>query len=167
MRGHLTDAEMTVALGGDAGAEVRAHLAACPACLTERDRLRAALSELAEQARVQAERSEAAWEGQRLRIAARLSDRSPLSEGRPRGWRWAWAPVAVGLAALALLWWRGETPRLSPGADADHALLIAVERSVQAEVPVALRPVALLAAEIEPHGTDTERGPGTPTGDRP
>ena len=144
-----------------------AHLLVCPTCRMERDRLRAALSDLAEQARVQAERSEEAWEGQRLRIAARLSDRSPLSEGHSTGWRWAWVPVAVGLAALALVWWRGETPRLSPEADADHALLIAVERSVQAEVPVALRPVALLAAEIEPHGMDTDRGPGTPTGDRP
>ena len=161
MQRHLTDPEMTQALGGEPGGETLAHLVGCPTCLAEWDRLRAVLTYLAEQARVQAERPVASWEGQRRRIAGRLGDRPSSS---PR-WRWAWAPAILLLVALGSFWFYGHTPRPSPGPEADHALLIAVERSVQAHVPLALRPAALLAAELEGHGTETGRKTGAETGD--
>jgi hypothetical protein len=161
MRGHLTDSEMTEALGGELKGEALAHMDGCPTCRVERYRLRAALTDLMDQARAQAERPEASWGRQRRQIASRLGDRPSLS----LGWRWAWAPALLILAALALLWPRGETRQRLPGPEADYALLTAVERSVQAGVPAALQPVALLVAEIERRGTETEPVAGTPKGD--
>ena len=161
MQRHLTDPEMTQALGGEAGGETLAHLAGCPTCRAQRDRLRAALTDLAEQARVQAERPEASWERQRRQIASRLGNRPSPS---PR-WRWAWAPAVLLLVALGSFWFYGHTPQPAQGPEADHALLIAVERSVQADVPLALRPAALLAAELEGHGTETGWKAGAKTGD--
>ena len=163
MQKHLTDSQLMEALGGEPEGEARVHLAGCPNCRADRDRLRAALTGLVEQSRAQAERPEAIWEQQRRQIVSRLS-RRPSSW---RFWGWTWAPAAVGLAVVALFWFRGGPPQSSQGPEADHALLIAVERSAQAEVPVALRPVALLAAEVERRGMETGQGIGIPTGDQP
>ena len=152
MRGHLTDTELAEALGDEPRDEALAHLGDCPTCRAERDRLRTALTGLAEQARIQAERPDAAWERQRRQIGGRLDDRP----ARSPSWRWVWAPAALGLAALTVVWLGWETPRQSQEPEIDHAILAAVERSLQADVPMALRPVALLAAEIERRGTATE-----------
>ncbi len=160
MREHMTDAEMAETLGGEPGGTALAHLTDCPACRAERDRLQAALTALAGQARAQAERPEASWERQRRQIASRLHDRAPASHA----WRWAWVPAAVGLALVAVFWFRGDTPPSSPGPETDHALLLAVERSLQADVPAALRPAALLAGEVEGGGAETERKNGTSNG---
>jgi predicted anti-sigma-YlaC factor YlaD len=160
MRGHLTDTEMMEALGGEPAGETFAHLVGCPTCRAERDRLRATLADLAEQARVQAEWREEFWERQRRQIAGRMSDRRSLAPG----WSWAWAPAAVGLAVVALVWFYGKTPQPSPEPAADDALLISVERSLQAECPVALQPAALLAAEVERRGAETGRGADIPAG---
>ena len=67
---------------------------------------------------------------------------------------------------LGAFWFYGHTPQPAQGPEADHALLIAVERSVQADVPLALRPAALLAAELERHGTETGPETGAKTGDQ-
>jgi hypothetical protein len=162
MRGHLTDAEMTEALGGEWIGEARAHLAGCAICRVEYDRLRVTLTGFAEQVRVQTERSEASWERQRRQIASRLGDR----RSRTRPWRWAWAPAAVGLAALAVFWLHGYTSRSSPGPEADHALLVAVEHSLRTSLPAALRPAALLAGEFERAHAETAWGTDTPKGDQ-
>jgi hypothetical protein len=63
------------------------------------------------------------------------------------------------------VWFHGGAPRPSSGPEADHALLLAVERSLQAEVPAALRPAALLAGEVE-GGAETGRTSGAPKGDQ-
>jgi predicted anti-sigma-YlaC factor YlaD len=162
MREHLTDEELAETLGGEPREETLAHLAECPASRAERDQLQVTLTALAGQARAQGERPEAAWERQRRQIASRLRDRAPVS----RAWRWAWVPAAVALALVAVFWFRGETPPSSPGPETDHALLLAVERSLQADVPAALRPAALLAGEVEGGGAETEEKNGTPKGDR-
>ena len=162
MRGHLTDAEMAEALGEECTGETRAHLTACPICRGERDRLRVALTGLAEQVRVQAERPEASWERRRRQVSNRLGDRHP----RVHPWRWAWAPAVVGLAALAAVWFHGYAARSSPGSEVDHAFLIAVEHSLRTNLPTALRPAALLAGEFERAEAETTRGADTPKGDR-
>lgn len=162
MREHLTDAEMAEALGGKPGGNVLTHLSDCPACRAERDRLQAALTALAGQARAQAERPETSWERQRRQIAGRFRHRAPAS----RAWRWVWVPAAAGLALAAAFWFRGDSPPPPPGPENDHALLLAVERSLQADVPAALRPAALLAGEVERGGAEREQRNGTSKGDQ-
>jgi hypothetical protein len=162
MRGHLTDAEITEVLNGELRGETLAHLADCPICRAERDRLRATLTGLAEGAFEQSEREEHSWERQRRQIADRLISR-PF---RSPSWCWVWAPAAVGLAVVALVWFRWETPQQPLGPDANHAILTAVERSLQANVPAALQPVALLASEIERGEAETGREAGTSRGDQ-
>lgn len=161
MRRHLTDSEMTETLGGEPAGDTRAHLADCPACRAERDRLQAALSDLAAQVRGQAMRPEASWERQRRQIARQLRETSTLAPS----WRWAWALTAVVLVVLIVVWFHGKPPQPLPATAADHTLLLAVERSLQTECPVALRPAGLLAAEAEQGGA-AGRGADTLKGDQ-
>lgn len=162
MRAHLTDPELTETLRGEPAGDTGAHLAECPICRAERDRLQAALAALTVQARMQAERPEESWAGQRRQIASRLRDRLSPRPGR----RWAWVPAAVGLGVVTWLWFHGRAPQTVPEPTADHALLLAIERSIQTEYPAALRPAALLAAEVERREAETERGTGTRAGDQ-
>ena len=161
MRGHLTDSEMTETLGGEPAGDTLGHLADCPTCRAERDRLQATLSALAAQLRGQAMRPEASWEGQRRQIARRLREPPTLAPS----WRWAWALAAVALVVMAEVWFHGNPAQPLPAAADDHALLLAVERSLQTECPVALRPAALLAAEAEQGGA-AGRGADTVKGDQ-
>ncbi len=154
MRGHLTDTELMEGLGEAPRREVLDHLACCPTCRADRDRLQATLAGLAEQMRAGAERPEATWDHQARRIVDRLHER----RDRAHPWRWAWAPAVVGLAALAGIWFHGRAPQVPRDPEADDALLFAVQRSVQAHVPVALRPAALLVGEVEGRATEAERG---------
>ncbi len=145
MREHLTDEELTEVLDGMPEGDTLAHLAGCETCRAERDRLRVELAAFAEQTRAGAERSEASWDRQRRRIVGRLVDRpSPAL-----GWYWAWAPAVLLIVILGWFWFAGWAPHPSSGPEADHALLISVERSIRADVPQALRPAALLAAQLE------------------
>lgn len=145
MRGHLTDTEMTEALGDAAQTEVLDHLACCPGCRADRDRLRATLTALAEQMHVRAARPEAAWDRQARQFMARVREHPART---PR-WRWAWAPALVGMAALAGVWFYDQRVGVAPPLENDEALLAAVERSIQTDVPPALRPLALLVGEMK------------------
>ena len=74
-----------------------------------------------------------------------------------------WALAAVVSVVMTAVWFHGSSLQPLPAAAADHALLLAVERSLQSECPVALRPAALLAAEAEQggaagRGADTLKG---------
>ena len=145
MHGHLTDRDMMEALHKAPSGEVRDHLAGCPSCRAERERLQAALTGFAEQAHAWADRSDAAWDRQARQILARPRE----AQGHTLRWRWACVPALLGLAALAGLCFHGQSLRVSPPLENDEALLAAVDRSIQAEVPAALRPVTLLLGEVE------------------
>ncbi len=149
MRTHLSDQEMLDALEAAPSAEVLDHLAACARCREERDRLQATMTGIAEQAREDASRSEAAWDRQTRRIMARVRE--------PRqvvlSWRWCFTPALAGLAALAVVWFHGQTARISGPVQNDEALLAAVRESIQADVPAALRPLALLLDAAEENDT--------------
>jgi|PlaIllAssembly_1097288.scaffolds.fasta_scaffold57221_2 predicted anti-sigma-YlaC factor YlaD len=160
MRGHLTDTEMAEALDEAPSGAVRDHLASCPTCRAERDRLQATLTGLAAQMQARAARPAAAWDQQARQIADRLHERQP----RAQPWRWAWAPAVVGLAVLAGFWFYGQSPRMAPGTETDDALLVAVERSIHADVPAALRPAALLVGEVGGRGTEAEQSLDGPQG---
>jgi len=162
MRGHLTDREMMEVVAGSPAGKAVTHLTHCAACRQESAHLRAALVDLAAHARAQAERPEAFWHGQRVQIAGRLGERRPLAPA----WRWAWAPVLAAAGVLFLLWARHEVPP-AQDANADQALLAAVERSVHADAPAPLRPALLLVSEVERGMAQSDQRITIPKGDQP
>ncbi len=139
MNRHLTDAEMREAMDGAASADALAHLAECACCAAERDRLHRTVATVAAQARHAAERSQVAWDRQARQILYRVREprRATLR------WRWAAVPALVGIAALAGVWLQHQHPA-HRAAENDEALLTAVQQSIRADIPSALRPVALL-----------------------
>ena len=139
MNTHLTDAEMRDAVDGGISAQALAHLAECARCAAERDRLQETVAAVAAQARHAAERSEAAWDRQARQLLYRVQE----PRRTRRRWRWATVPALVGIAALAGVWLQHESPS-HPLAENDEALLTAVQQSIRADIPSALRPVALL-----------------------
>jgi hypothetical protein len=154
MRGHLTDTEMAEALDEAPRAELLDHLAGCPACRAERERLQATLTGLADRMRARATRPDAVWGRQARQIADRLQERRPNA----RPWRWAWAPAVACLATLAGIWMYGQGPRVASVSETDDALLVSVERSIRTDIPSALRPAALLIGEVGGRGAGVERG---------
>lgn len=140
---HLSEEQWSSVLLGMGRAEEQAHLAECPLCSAEEQRLRAALAGFGEAARDAAERPEAFWAWQRGAIAGRLAAKKTDS----RRLVWAGAMAVVVLLASALL--RQPPPEpVTAQVDPDHALLVDVERSMRSEVPEALAPATLLANEM-------------------
>ncbi|GEM_PF-2148358 len=139
---HLTDEQMVEHLCGDADSTAREHLAACPACREEHERLRLILTQYAATTRAAAVRSESFWQAQRAAIVRGWS-------GPPALRRLAWAAAAASVVlAAALLIEVAPRPEPHADADADHALLVEIERSGRRELPRALEPAALLAQEV-------------------
>jgi len=164
MRGHLTDREVMELVADALEGETLAHLKSCVVCRKEYVRLHTALVDLAVQTHARAERSEAFFHRQRVRIANRLGDRRPLVHA----WRRTWVPVLAAAALLAALWLRGEPPpRSVRESDGDHALLISVQHSIQSAVPAALRPAVLLVSEVERGVVQPHQGANAPEGDQP
>jgi hypothetical protein len=148
MRAHLTDCEMTELISDTLEGTTVAHLRECATCRTEYARLRAAFVDFAMDSRVQAERTEAFFQRQRVRIGCRVGDRRPVV------WRWrSWASALATGALVAVLLTRAGTPPRSPAdTEADQALLSAVQQAIYREAPVALNPAALLIADMERGG---------------
>ena len=151
MQAHLTDEQSTDELIGSEDLGTREHLAACPACGDEQERLRRALAHYCDTLHSAAERPASLWLRQREAIAARRP-------ARPAP-RLAWAAAAAAMVLLAVLLIE-KTPRAAPVAqnDPDHVLLVEVERSVKRELPRALEPAALLAQEVH-RGTERRANP--------
>ncbi len=141
MQEHLTDEQLTERLTIAESSGAAAHLAACPSCREEEERLHQWLAQCRAAARAAGARPEAFWQRQQAAIAAQLEERR-----QPR-LKWA-AAVAVVVLTAALLMEKAPPVRLVDATDLDHALLVDVERSVRREVPRALEPAALLAEEI-------------------
>jgi len=141
MQAHLTEEKIFESLLEAKDTSALEHLAACPACAREFDRLRRATSALRDSARSQAEQPEGFWTRQRASAASRISGHSvsPLT--------WAAAIAAAVLAATLVHEPRPVVPT-SPPVDPDQALLVSVERAVNRQVPQALAPAALITQEI-------------------
>ncbi len=152
MQEHLTDEQLTEQLVGGAGTATREHLAACPACRDEEQRLEGLFTHYRQAVDAAARRPDAFWQWQRTAIAARQAWR-PGS----RLLAWAAATAVVVLAAILLT---AHTPPTKPVAesDPDQALLADVQRSVRRELPRALEPAALLAQEIS-RGAEARSNP--------
>jgi hypothetical protein len=100
--------------------------------------------EFREAARTASERPDSFWERQRVAVRQRIES-SRARRLSIRRWTWAAASAAAALV-LALAVWR-RPPAPAPR-DPDHELLVAVERSLEREVPAALAPAVLLAGEL-------------------
>ena len=153
MPAHLTDeqlAERLISPENTGGAA--AHPGACADCRDEEERLQGLLARYSEAARAASARPEAFWQWQQAAIAARLT-------GGTRPWRLVWATAtALVVFAAVLLIVRTPAPLPVVAADPDDVLLVDVERSVRREVPQALEPAALLAAEVS-QNTKTRTNP--------
>lgn len=163
MRAHLTDCEMTDLISDTLEGTTLAHLRECATCRTEYARLHTAFVDFAMDSRVQAERTEAFFQRQRVRIGCRVGDR------RPFVWRWrsVWASALATGALVALFLTRGGTPPRSPAdPETDQALLSAVQHAIQREAPVALSPAALLIADMERGVPQLDRKTAVPKGDQ-
>jgi hypothetical protein len=162
MRGHLTDREMMELVAATLEGATLAHLRRCAVCRQEYVRLHTTLVDLAVDARARAERSDAFFQRQRVRIGCRTGDRRSFV----RRWRSVWAPALVTGALLTVFLTRGGLPPRPPGeSEADQAFLTAVHRAIHAEAPAALRPAALLIAEMERSARQPDRRITAPKGE--
>ncbi len=93
-------------------------------------------------ARAAAERPESFWERQRLAVRDRIERAAKRRRVLRRS---SWAAAAVLVLGLTIA---RRSPRPPAASDPDHELLVAVERSLEREVPAALEPAALLAGEL-------------------
>lgn len=117
------------------------HLELCDACLDEVARLR----EMARALRAAAVEPEAFWRTQQAEIRAKLPVVGP---GRTVP-RLAWAALAAVVAlAAALVSGGSPAPERTAKVDADHELLVEVERIMQSDGPAALEPASYLVGEI-------------------
>jgi hypothetical protein len=149
IRAHLSDEELMEALGSP-GKGLVAHLDVCDSCRMEVGRLRQALD--AEVLEIPL--SEDFWGQQRTAIQKRIEVLSETRRHRPP--RMAWAALAATIL-LGTLWMNDSEKPVMPQHQIqvdDQELMIAVERTMQTNVPEALEPASLLAQEMsQPSGT--------------
>ena len=141
---HLSHEQAAAALAGDAGSEVERHLAECPECRDEIERLAGGLRALRQEALEASDKPEVFWSRQRGLMTA-APRRRPLSP------RFAWAAGLALVAGLAGVYLTREPASVRVGtvADPDHELLRDVERAIRRDLPRALEPAALIAGDLD------------------
>src|SRR6266566_4100166 len=109
--------------------------------------LRLTFDALPSWAQAASERNEEFWQNQRVAVWSRISSAEERSALRLPILAWALAAVTVAVSG----WLLNQPSDLRPPevrVDADHELLLEVERAVQIDGPLALEPAALLAEEM-------------------
>jgi predicted anti-sigma-YlaC factor YlaD len=148
MNGHLSDEQWAAAVLDESDEAAAKHLAECAACRADVKNFVAVAGAVQKQRRKMAEQPEVFWQQQRESINARLAVRAFTHPRR----RWIWVAATVMLILLAsTLLSRNNAPPTQATAqrDPDDALLLSVQRSIQSDLPLALRPAALLTQEID------------------
>lgn len=129
---HLTDEQLTDVLLGQAGGDTQRHLESCEACRREASTVDGGIRAYVDTARV-----------------AAPTAAGDLRYRRSRAWV-SWSGALAAAAAVVV--WISVAPRPSNDApaalDADHELLLSVERSLRRDVPSALEPASLIVADI-------------------
>jgi hypothetical protein len=148
MQGHLSDAELADTLAGNLETRIEDSRVECGACRADLQRLRAAIAMLASDLDTVAARPDTFWDRQRVCILGRIGQPPRWSE---TAWWGARVPATAAVAALLLgaIWWGSPVTGHFGQAETDPTLLFAVQHAIDADTPSALRPVALLVAEIE------------------
>lgn len=138
MTTHLSDEQLTEVLLGSANEETAGHVRDCAACRAEAGDIREMIAEYTQLARAQAD----------ARVLPPINVRhKPVQNFSPQRLSWA-ASFALLAVAVFLLMMTPSPRRVSaPVADADDALLIDIQEDLTREVPEALEPAAMLAAE--------------------
>lgn len=148
MNGHLNDEQWAAIVLNENDEAAAKHLTDCATCRAEVQSFLAAMGRAHVQSRQAVDRPEAFWRQQREGISARLEARDFTHPWR----RWIWVTATVMLILLAsTLLSRNNAPPAQVAAqpDPDDALLLSVQDSIQSDLPQALRPAALLTAEID------------------
>ena len=143
---HLTDEELAQALTSPAEA-LLIHLDLCDDCRSEVGRLRGAL----EREGAESDPAQEFWQQQRMQIWQRIQrmEPSPVRQAP----HLAWAALAAMLALGGLWISDARTPVQTVPVSShlqidDDALMVAVERIGQTDMPEALEPASLLAREM-------------------
>ena len=148
MTGHLSDKQWAAALLDPADQAVAEHLRECRTCRAELTSFTAAIGKAREGILAAGERPEPFWREQGTAISTRLGNRR-----FPAVWKrlaWVTATMVLILVSTTLLSRRNVTalrPLPAP-TDADDALMLSVQQSIGSDLPQALRPVALIAQEV-------------------
>ena len=148
MNGHLSNEQWEAAVLHQSNEAAVKHLADCAACRGEVKSFTGAAEAAQVQARKVMGQPETFWQQQREGISARVAARD---FAHPRK-RLIWVAAAMVLILLASsLLSRNDAPPTPSMAqtDPDDALLLSVQQSIQSDLPQALRPAALLTAEID------------------
>jgi len=148
VNGHLSDEQWAAAVLNENDEAVAKHLADCATCRGEVRFFLAAMGTAHVQSRQAVDRPEGFWRQQREGINARLEARDFTHPWR----RWIWVTATMVLILLATtLLSRNNTPPAQAAAqpDPDDALLLSVQQSIRSDLLQALRPAALLTAEID------------------
>jgi len=147
MNGHLSNEQWEAAVLRQNDAAVEKHLVECAACREEVKSFTGAEEATQAQARKVMEQPETFWQQQREGISTRVAARDFTHP-----WRrliWVTATMMLILLASTLLSRINAPPTPSVAqTDPDDALLLSVQQSIQSDLPQALRPAALLTAEI-------------------
>ena len=148
MNGHLSNEQWEAAVLNHNDAAAAKHLAECATCREEVKSFVGAVEAGQVQARKVVEQPETFWRRQREAISARIAARDFTHP-----WRrsiWVAATVMLIVLASSLLSRNNAPPAPSVAqTDPDDALLLSVQQSIQSDLPQALKPAALLTAEID------------------
>ena len=147
MNGHLSDEQWAAGVLNENEQSVAEHLGECATCRAEVRSFAAAAGAAQTQARKMMEQPEAFWRRQREDISKRIAARDFIHPWK----RWIWATATIMLIFLAsTLLSRKSAPPMQTATqpDPDDALMLSVQRSIQTDLPQALRPAALLTQEI-------------------
>jgi hypothetical protein len=130
------------------GGESAEHRANCASCRAEQERLEGALAGFRELAKTAADRPDYFWDRQRLAIHARLQAGSRIPHFRTV---WVWAAAAALVMVLGLIFYIKHTPPPVPDIAAGHdqELLLAIDRSINSELPEVLQPALVLTQELD------------------
>jgi hypothetical protein len=148
MNGHLSNEQWAAAILHQNDEAAAKHLAECATCREEVKSFAGAVGAAHAQARKVMEQPETFWRQQRESICARVAASDFIHPWR----RWIWVTATVMLILLAsTLLSRNNAPPTPSVAqtDPDDALLLSVQQSIQSDLPQALKPAALLTAEID------------------
>ena len=148
MNGHLNDEQWAAAVLNENAEAAAKHLAECATCRAEVQSFLAAMGTARAQSRQVAEQPESFWRQQREGTSARLEARDFTHPWR----RWIWVTATMMLILLAstlLSRNNGAPTQVAAQPDPDDVLLLSVQQSIRSDLPQALRPAALLTAEID------------------
>jgi hypothetical protein len=164
MTNHLTDEQWSAALLAEDDAAATLHLAGCNECRRELENMRVALAGARAESLAIADRPQLFWRDQRMAISSRIPA-GPEIITQPLAWA---GSLAVFALAAVLLTQSVSLPQAQLGnaqsssivsvqEDADHVLLMDIQRSVRRDVPRALEPATLIAQELHRAASKSDR----------